>query len=435
MRDIILCVIVFGSIPFILRRPYYGLLMWIWLSIMNPHRLAYGFAYSMPFAQVAAITFLVSMLLNVRKNYRFPMVGFTVSLLLFMVWMTVSPAVHSMADANSNELDLWLRTFKVLLMVLAVFLVVSTRKEIQGLVWVLTLSIGFYGIKGGLFVIATTGGYRVWGPTGSFVEDNNAIALALVMVVPLFRYLQISSENKKVKYFCIASMVLCLAAAIGSYSRGALLAIAAMSVMLLIKSKNRVLLSVLAIIFIAAIPVMMPDAWFDRMNTINNYASDGSAMGRINAWTMAWNLAVDRVLIGGGFDAWRPENFIRYAPVADDLHVAHSIYFQVLGEHGFVGLLIFLCIFGFAWRAGTKSLRHTRSQGGLESIWASDLASMCQVSLVAYAIGGAFLSLAFYDFPYYVAAILVLLRYRVGRPEAVSITNSFSLPTPKPGAA
>jgi hypothetical protein len=42
--------------------------------------------------------------------------------------------------------------------------------------------------------------------------------------------------------------------------------------------------------------------------------------------------------------------------------------------------------------------------------WASDLARMVQVSLVGYFVGGAFLSLAYYDVPYNLLVALVLTR-------------------------
>ena len=81
MRDIILTLIVLGSIPYIFKNPLTGLLMWVWLSIMNPHRLAYGFAQTMPFAQVIAIVALISLLINHNKLQRFPINGITLSMI------------------------------------------------------------------------------------------------------------------------------------------------------------------------------------------------------------------------------------------------------------------------------------------------------------------------------------------------------------------
>jgi putative inorganic carbon (hco3(-)) transporter len=405
MRDLVLAAFIFGSIPFILKRPYWGLLMWVWLSIMNPHRQAYGFAYDMPFALVIAVVTGAGFLIHANKRYSFPFNGVTCSLLLLVFWICVSPlfALHA-----GGEFQPWIRVMKIQAMVLIAFFLVGNRDELQKLTWVLAISVGFYGIKGGLFTIASGGSHRVWGPEGSFIEDNNTLALAVIMVVPLFRYLQLHSENRWVRYGCLAAIVLCTASAVGSYSRGALLGLSAMAAFLWLKSRNKVLTGILIAAALPTIFMLMPESWMGRMNTIETYDRDASALGRINAWWMTWNLASDRFPLGGGFNIYEPEIFARYAPDPTDIHAAHSIYFQMLGEHGFIGLLLFLFAFGLAWMAGRWVVKNARDQKNLD--WAVDLAAMLQVSLIGYAVGGAFLSLSYYDFPYYVVVMLVILR-------------------------
>ncbi|EQD61099.1 O-antigen polymerase [mine drainage metagenome] len=86
------------------------------------------------------------------------------------------------------------------------------------------------------------------------------------------------------------------------------------------------------------------------------------------------------------------------------MHAAHSIYFQVLGEHGFVGLFLFLAIGFFTWRSGSWIIRETRGKPDLH--WANTLARMLQVSQIAYATGAAFLSLAYFDLPYYIVVLM-----------------------------
>ena len=208
-------------------------------------------------------------------------------------------------------------------------------------------------------------------------------------------------------------MLLCVAAAIGSYSRGALVGLGAMALFLWLKSPNKALLGSIGVVVGIVALFSMPDGWFERMGTIGTYDEDASAMGRINAWWMAWNLALSRIPIGGGFDIYMPDLFARFSPNPLDIHAAHSIYFQVLGEHGFMGLFLFLSIFICAWRNGNWVIARTKGVAQLR--WAHDLAAMLQVSLVGYAVGGAFLSLSYYDFPYYVAAMLAISRIVVER--------------------
>jgi probable O-glycosylation ligase (exosortase A-associated) len=405
VRDIVLTLIIAGILPFTLKKPYIGLLLWIWLGVMNPHRLTYGFAYSLPFSQISAIFLFLGILLNVKQLYRFPWNGVTVTMVAFVLWLCVSPWF---SFNPTFEYDLWNRAFKIQLMVLIGFLVVGTRHHLNAIIAVLALSVGFYGIKGGIFTILTGGGSRVWGPEDTFIADNNTLALAVIMVVPLFRYLQMEMENKWIKLACIAAMLLCTASALGSQSRGAFLAIGAMAFFLWMKSPKKLGIGIGILVAGVLFFAFLPEQWFDRMSTIRTYDQDASAGGRINAWWLAWNLAVDRFPIGGGFKMYTADVFARYAPDPLDIHVAHSIYFQVLGEHGFVGLFLFLTIFVAAWQYGVKIIRETKNIP--ELTWARNMAAMIQVSLVGYAVGGAFLSLSYFDLPYYLILALVVLR-------------------------
>jgi len=284
----------------------------------------------------------------------------------------------------------------------------NTRRHVHTLMWILAGSVAFYGVKGGLFTLRGGGEDLVWGPLGSFIEDNNSLALATVMTIPLLRYLQLQAKRRWVRYTLLAAMLLCGLSALGSHSRGALLAIGAMLAILCFKSRAKVLTSLGLLLLVPIAIGFMPEKWEERMLSIQSYDEDASAMGRINAWSMAYNLAKDRPLTGGGFEIYTPEVFARYAPNPTDLHAAHSIYFQMLGEHGFVGLFLFLLLGLVVWRDASWIDRHARRREGWQ--WACDLARMVQVSLVGYAVGGTFLNLGYYDVPYYLMAAVVLTR-------------------------
>jgi putative inorganic carbon (hco3(-)) transporter len=283
----------------------------------------------------------------------------------------------------------------------------TRRTHVMALAWVLVGSIGLFGFKGGIFTLLHGGVYRVWGPPDSFIEGNNELALALVMTIPLMRFLQLQAGSRLVTHGLTVLMLLSAIAAIGTQSRGALLAIVAMAAMMIMRGGGRkVWLGVSLVVAGIAIVAFMPSAWDNRMSTILDYQKDSSALGRINAWWMAWHLASNN-LLGGGFAIYDAPTFARYAPNPQDIHAAHSIYFQVLGEHGFIGLALFLAIWALAWRWGNWLRRHARGQ---ESGWAADLGSLCQVSIVGYAVGGAFLSLAYFDLPYNLLVLLVVAR-------------------------
>ncbi|RSZ59328.1 putative O-glycosylation ligase, exosortase A system-associated [Massilia atriviolacea] len=408
MRDLVITLAVFGSLPFILKRPYIGVLMWVWISVMNPHRLSWGFAYSFPFAAIIAGVTLIGLLVT-REPKKLPMTPIVCTLMLFSAWMGITTIFSMWPDESVVMLN---RVSKIMLMTFATIMLIKTQKQIQLLIWTLVGSLGYYGVKGGIFTVATGGSSIVWGPQGSYIEGNNEVALAFITIIPIMFYLYMSAEKKWIRWGMAASIMLCSFAALGSYSRGALVGIAAMLFFLWLKSPKKVLLGGLMVLMVPFAIAFMPDKWSSRMETINTYKEDSSAMGRINAWYMAYNMAKDRPL-GGGFEIYNRTAFELYAPVPDDVHAAHSIYFQALGEHGFVGLGIYLLLAFLTWRKAAWIVRISATREDFK--WAGNLARMIQVSLLGFGVGGAFLSLLYYDVPYYLMAAVVSMGYIIDK--------------------
>lgn len=415
MRDIILSLIVFGSLPFILVRPYYGILMWSWLSYMNPHRFTYGFAHTFPFAQTVAIALLAGIFFS-RDPKRFPVTPITVVWIIFVLWMVLTTTTAIYPDLAMMQLE---KVIKIQLIIFLTLLLIQTRDQIDKLIWVIILSIGYFGFKGGAFTILTGGGHRVYGPAGSFIAENNALALSILMIIPLMRYLQLHSQNKWIRYGLLAGMGLCAISVLGSQSRGALLAIIAVAIFFWIKSSKKLLIGLLIVISSVIFYTYMPDSWHARMETIADYENDASAMQRLNSWAYCINLANDKIM-GGGFNSWSKETFLQYAPDPEHVFVAHSIYLGVAADHGWIGLFLFITILLMAWRNATKIIKEAGSKG---LTWAVDFAKMAQVSLVAYCSGGTFLSLSYFDLPWHIISIIVLVRICV-KGEQVSDSES-----------
>lgn len=406
MRDILVTAIVFGLIPYILKHPRIGIYTWSWLSYMNPHRLTWGFAYTMPFAQVVALVSMLAILFW-REPKRIPVTGLTVLWMIFLGWMLITTIFSMYPDSAWVQYE---KVMKIQLVTFLTILVIKTKQDINILVWVIALSIGFFGLKGGVFTLQTLGGYRVWGPPGSFIEENNALAVALLMVLPLFYYLRTQTERKLIKLGLLLGMLLIVVSVIGSQSRGALLAICATGFFLWLKTPGKLVSGMVIVILAIGVFSFMPQKWHDRMDLISNYEQDESAMGRISAWKMSMNVANSRPL-GGGLNLWHPETYQLYSETTADWSrntAAHSIYFSVLAEHGWLGLLMFVGIFFLCWRTASKVIQVTK---GLQDWkWSNDLMRMLQVSLVAYASGGAFLQLSYFDLPWHLVALVVISR-------------------------
>lgn len=403
MRDILVTAILVGLIPRCFTRPHVGVLAWSWVGYMNPHRLCWGFAVSLPAAQMVALPTLLGLFVS-KEPKKIPWTPVSVLLVLFLAWCT-----FTMAFAINPE-DGWVQWNKVIrvqVMVFITLMVMHSRERLHALVWIIVISIGFYGVKGGLFTLAG-GGQGMLGPQGSFIAGNTEIGLAMTLVLPLMWYLRAHTPRPWVRHALLGAMALTVIAILGSHSRGAFLAIAASSVFLWWKSRNKAVIAVLVLMTLPVAFFFLPQEWRDRMATIGTYQEDRSAMGRINAWQFAINATKDRPIVGLGFQGFTPEAFQIWAPEPENFHDAHSIYFQVLGEQGYPGLFLFLLILWLTWRNAGKVLRLSR--GDPQWLWAYDLAAMIQVSLIGYAVGGAFLGLAYWDLPYTLAAMALLLR-------------------------
>jgi probable O-glycosylation ligase (exosortase A-associated) len=262
-----------------------------------------------------------------------------------------------------------------------------------------------------VFTILTGGQGSVWGPEDSMIQTNNALGVANVMIIPFLVHYYQQTSNRWARAGLVMVLLLCAASILGSYSRGAVLALGAMCAVLWARSSYKALIfAVVMAIGVAMIP-FMPERWMERMHTIQTYETESSAMSRIYAWKTAWNIAVDR-LDGGGFEYPTKQVMAKYSP-GPYISVAHSIYFQALGEHGFIGLGMFLLFWCLVWRECARIRVRARDRPGLQ--WAFSLMSMTQASLAGYAVGGAFLNLAFWDMPYYLYAAVMVTRHVVDR--------------------
>ncbi len=404
MRDILVTVLVFGMLPMIFWRPWTGILVWSWLGYMNPHRQTWGFAYDMPFAMIVAVTLFMAMVLS-KEKYRLPWNGTIALWLVFLAWMSLTTALSIYPD---RAIPLYTTVIKIQIMTLVTLMLITDTNRIHALVWVIVGSIGFYSVKGGVFTLMTGGGYRVYGPMDSNISENNAMALATLMILPLMVYLyKVHRHQPWLRWLLAISILLSTVSVFGSQSRGALIALAAVAGFFWLKSKSKVLTGAGLVALAVLTFSFMPASWHERMATITEYEIDKSAMSRIHAWEYSINIAADRIT-GGGFNSWSEETYAVYSPESKTTNiVAHSIYFSVLADHGWPGLIMYLILLFIAWRKLSRVIALTRhSESDFKPAL---LARMLQVSLVAYLSGGAFLSLSYFDLPWHIIAISILL--------------------------
>jgi probable O-glycosylation ligase (exosortase A-associated) len=379
----------------------------------------------MPWALIIAITTLIGLLFTKDKK-PLPSNGGTWFIGLLLVWMSVT-SLFALNPDSGEVLDRWIFAVKVLFMLFVTFMLLRGRRHIEWLLWAMVISVAFYGVKGGIWTLSTGGAGRVWGPPGGTLAGNNELAVGLVIMLPWMYYLREATTRRWLRMTLAVSMVMVAFGILGSQSRGALLAVLAMAIVLGWKSKNLVRTFVgLVVVAIAAL-VFMPESWMSRMDSIGTYETDTSAMSRIWAWQTLWNAALDRPLVGAGFRADNLSVFLKYAPSEGfktfdgSFYVAHSIYLQALGEHGFVGLALYVGLGLWTWFAAGRLARTTRQDPEFAE-WVPLLMRMTQASLLGFAVGGAFLSMMLVDVTYYIPGIVVLVQATVAeRRKAIGV--------------
>jgi probable O-glycosylation ligase (exosortase A-associated) len=208
MRDLFLLVIILASAPISFFRPFFGVLMWIWIAYFNPHRYTFDYMYDFPVAAVVAVPTLLGLFFTPKINRDF-MVRETVLLSALWIWFVVTylnatgvPLFQGhILDAKAELI----RISKILLMTLVMILVVTTRERLKYVFLVTALSFTPLVLKGAIFGFRTAGEYRVWGPPDSFLAENNGFALAVNMSLPILFYLGRVEENGSCIWLLLAA--------------------------------------------------------------------------------------------------------------------------------------------------------------------------------------------------------------------------------------
>jgi len=417
LRDLAVIATVFGLLPFCLVRPWVGILTWSWLGYMNPHRLTWGIAYSMPFGMMVMGMTLLG--LPFSRDVKVPPRSTEVFLLTALWGWFLLTTLFAYYPADAWEQ--FSKVSKVLFGTYLSLMLLQEERKLRALIWIIGLSIGFFGLKGGIWAISTGGHNQVLGPPDSFISGNTEIGLALNMVIPLLFYLRRQETRTWLRRLLLAMALFSMVASLITYSRGALLGLLVILPLLFLKSRAKLLILPLLVVAALVGPSVMPSNWTERMETIETYDQDISANQRLNSWWVAYQLAKDSPVLGGGFRTFSMEIYQTYIPgyiYANQQHDAHSIYFQVLAEHGFPGLALFLMLIASTFVSLRYVIHVTKNRP--DQLWINDCAKMVEVSLVGYAVSGAFLSMSYFDLFYHLVAITVLLKVFVRRSAAVA---------------
>ena len=413
MRDYVVLIFLAGCIYAALKKPWLGVLSLAIFSYLNPHAYAWGFVRSLPvyyvlFLVVAFRTFTAKDKDSIPKDWRI-----TVFILLWIYFAITSTQAYFPDIAWQR---FWFIT-KIYLPFFFTLVLINTRFKLYCLVVTIAASIGIVAVKGGLFAILHGFSARVYGPPATQFEENNAFAVAMLICIPLLLIWQRETRNSLFKKGILLAIPIIYAASLCSWSRGALITMSVLTLMLILNSKHKLLAIPLVLVGAFFVKDYLPQEWFGRMHTLETYQQDSSAMSRIQAWTDGWNHTLEHPFVGAGFDGWREVTQRDW----------HSSYVEMFSEHGFIAFGLWLSLIVGTLISMTTLPNKTFQVEGME--WVANYCFMLRASLICYMVGTAFLGLSYWDLLYHLIFIAVLVKKIALEELAVKQKNNIDKPS------
>lgn len=402
MRDLIIVALVAASLPVVVFRPYFGLLVYGWLAYMRPQDMAWGLSRWLPLSQWVAIALVIGLIFTLGRERWIVFRAQTVLLLLLAAWISLSTVMAVRPELAGVLFGYYWKAIVISVLTTGI---VSDRRRFRFLIILIAFSIGFLGAKRGLYGLLK-GGARFHDGPGGFMSDNNTFALALNMILPLLVGIFVVEKEKILRITAAAMAVLCTATIFFTFSRGGLLTLAAIVPLLVWRSRHRLAVTAVLVLSLAGVHFFTSEgftnAYINRAGTISAYEQDGSARGRLNAWDTSWRVFLDYPVTGVG-----PNNLEvvhrSYSPEPDRFRVSHNVVLQILSECGLPALLLFLGALGWSWWSLGRLRRWT------DLPWAETYARMLQISIFAYCVGSMFLNSAYQELIYQLMALSVSL--------------------------
>jgi probable O-glycosylation ligase (exosortase A-associated) len=444
MRDLAFVFFLIGLLALGLRRPFLFVLAYVYVDTVSPQRLSYYLLNSVPLSMIVASLALAGWLLADRgKHFRVSARQALMAILLCYAFYTTGNA-----DFPKEALEKWDWAWKALAFAIFLPFTLRTRLRIEAVLVFLILSAAAIVIVGGIKTLLSGGGYGVLNlmvNNNSNLYESSTISTVAVAIIPvilwLARFGTIFPPDWRVKAFSAGLVFACLLMPIGTEARTGLVCIAVLAVLMLRDVKRRIVYMAGAALLCAVSIPFLPASFTGRMATIEGYQADSSANVRLAVWSWTWEYVGEKPL-GGGFEAYR-QNKIQVRTVAtqtsggvetivartsmDQGRAWHSAYFEMLGEQGFPGLILFLLIHG-AGLARLEVLRRRYRKAEAEDAWIAPLATSLQHFQIIYLVGALFVGIAFQPFPWLMLAVAIGLDTYVTRRARAAARKPFLQP-------
>ncbi len=423
MRDLFFVAFLLAVVALGFRRPFLFVLVYAYIDTVAPQRLSYYLLNNLQLSLiVACLAFAGWLLFEKKSGLRFSIRQGLMAVLLAYTFFTTSRADFPIDAAEKWD---WASTS----LAFAIFLPLTLRSKlrVEALLLFLTLSAAAIIIVGGLKTVASGGGYGVLNlmvTNNSNLYESSTISTIAIALIPIILWLArfgtVFPPDWRVKAFAAGLVFACLLMPIGTEARTGLVCIGVLGLLMLRDVKRRFLyLAGAGLLVLGSVP-FLPDSFTGRMSTIQGYESDSSAKVRLAVWGWTWNYAQENPL-GGGFGAYRGNKIevrtvttqdagsvrtVTSRTAIDEGRALHSAYFEMLGEQGFPGLILFLLIhIGGLVRMEVIRRRYRNSQD--DKAWIAPLATALQHFQIIYLVGASFVAIAYTPFTLMILSVQI----------------------------
>jgi probable O-glycosylation ligase (exosortase A-associated) len=415
MIDLFLTAFVFALFAAGMRRPFVWVLAYIYIDVLAPQKISWFLLQKIPISLIAfGLAFLGWAYADAKQGSRF-----TMRQGLILVLLVYCGATTLAADFPEDALAKWDWVWKGLVFAVFLPLTLRTRLRIEAAALVMTLAAGAIIIGGGIKTLAGGGGYgtlRLFVSENAGLYEGSTLSMVAIAIVPLVWWLArhgtIFPPDRRVTLFAAALTLACLLVPVGAQTRTGLLCIGLLALLSLRNAKRRFLyLGVATVLGLAALP-FLPASYVERMKTIENHQADQSASTRVAVWAWTLGYVADHPL-GGGFDAYRGNRLrvelkktessgnttaVETEEVLEAGRAYHSSYFEILGEQGWPGLMLWLWLhLSGLWQMERLRSRWRKRTGEGET-WQAPLANALQQAQLIYLAGSLFIGIAYQPF-------------------------------------
>ncbi len=402
--------------------PFVAGMAYIWIDIVKPQSLGYDFLNSLPMSMIGAVFVVVVYYLKPSKSKTsFSLIQ--ILLLVLAAWVTITTYL---ADPILGSWRKWDPAFKCLVFSAFIPFIFRSRIQIEAYLLTIIFSISTFAFVAGAKTLLGGGGYgslATLGGGNSGFSESSTLAAVGVMLLPLIHYMRnhsiIFGGSKFFKLMMLGLSIICVAAVVGTAARTGLIALIFLAACYIFHAKNKVILTVLlaSVIGIGAFLNLEGTRWGSRMSTISTYEQESSAAGRIAVWKWTMDYVSSNPM-GGGFDVYRLNNImtvdsngaIGYFPPSSGIgngKAFHSIYFEVLGEQGIFGFIVYYFIMLLTFFQLGKISRVVRNRP--ELAWIADLALKIRLAQMVMLVSGLFIGIAYQPSMFYLVAATVSL--------------------------